>query len=106
MENKKRKFTPEEKLSLLQEAEREGAAVTCRKYNISHSLISYWKKKYLGQGLHGLKAAYKRVDPAVRALENENEQLKKIIAKQTIELEFKTELLKIAGIDPSKKKKW
>lgn len=106
MENKKRKFTPEEKLSLLQEADREGAAVTCRKYNLSHSLISHWKKKYLGQGLHGLKAAYKRVDPAVRALEDENERLKRIIAKQTIELEFKTELLKIAEINPSKKKKW
>jgi hypothetical protein len=41
-----------------------------------------------------LKAAYKRVDPQVRALEEENERLKRIIAKQTIELEFKTELLK------------
>lgn len=106
MENKRRKFTPEEKLSLLQEAEREGAAVTCRKYNISHSLITHWKKKYLGQGFHGLKAAYKRVDPAVRALQEENERLKKIIAKQTIELEFKTELLKVTEIDPSKKKRW
>ena len=106
MENKKRKFTPEEKLSLLQEAEREGAAVTCRKYNISHSLISHWKKKYLEQGIQGLKAAYKRVDPAVRALENENEHLKKIIARQTIELDFKTELLRIAEINPLKKKKW
>ena len=106
MENKKRKFTPEEKLSLLQESEREGAAVTCRKYNLSHSLISHWKKKYLGQGLHGLKGAYKRVDPAVRVLEEENERLKRIIAKQTIELEFKTELLKAAQIEPSKKKKW
>lgn len=37
---------------------------------------------------------------------DENERLKRIIAKQTIELEFKTELLKIAEIDPSKKKKW
>lgn len=106
MENKRRKFTPEEKLSIIQEADREGAAATCRKYNLSHSLLTHWKKKYLGQGLHGLKAAYKRVDPAVRALEDENERLKRIIAKQTIELEFKTELLKIAEIDPSKKKKW
>ncbi len=106
MENKKRKFTPEEKLSLLQEAEREGAAVTCRKYNISHSLISHWKKKYLVQGLQGLKGNYKRVDPAVRTLKEENDMLKRIIAKQAIELEFKTELLQAAEINPSKKKKW
>jgi len=106
MENKKRKFTPEEKLSLLQEAEREGAAVTCRKYNISHSLISHWKKKYLIQGIQGLKGTYKRVDQAVRTLKEENDMLKRIIAKQTIELEFKTELLTAAEINPSKKKKW
>lgn len=106
MENKRRKFTPEEKLSIIQEAEREGAVVTCRKYNLSHSLLSHWKKKYLRQGLQGLKGSYKRIDPAVRALQEENAQLKRIIAKQTIELEFKTELLKAAEIDLSKKKKW
>jgi transposase-like protein len=30
----KRSFTPEERLSLLQEAEREGYVETCRKYNL------------------------------------------------------------------------
>jgi hypothetical protein len=43
-----------------------------------------------------LKAAYHKIDPAVRSLEEENERLKRIIAKQAIELEFKTELLKKA----------
>lgn len=105
MEDKRRRFTPEEKLSIIQEADREGVLVTCRKYLISHSLITYWKKKYLGEGVQGLKGSYKRVDPAVRSLEEENERLKRIIAKQTIELEFKTELLKVAQIDPSKKKR-
>ena len=41
-----------------------------------------------------MKAAYHKIDPAVRSLEEENERLKRIIAKQAIELEFKTELLK------------
>ena len=46
------------------------------------------------------------MDQAFRTLKEENDMLKRIIAKQTIELEFKTELLKAAEIDPSKKKKW
>ena len=41
-----------------------------------------------------MKAAYRKIDPAVRSLEEENERLKRIIAKQAIELEFKTKLLK------------
>lgn len=105
MENKRRKFTPEDKLSIIQEAEREGAVATCRKYNLSHSLLLNWKRKYLRQGLEGLKNTYKRKDPVVKALEEENEMLRKIIAKQTIEIEFKTELLRAANIDLLKKKR-
>lgn len=90
----RRKFTPEEKYSILQEAEREGATETARKYNLAHSVLSYWKKKYLIKGKDGLKANYKKVDPELRALEEENARLKKIIANQALELEFKTGLLK------------
>lgn len=94
MSKTRRKFTPEEKHSILQEAEREGHTETCRKYNLASSVLAYWKKKYLAKGKDGLKADFKRVDPQVRELEKENERLKKLIAKQAIELEFKTELLK------------
>jgi putative transposase len=101
----KRVFTPEERLSILQECDREGQSVTIRKYNISPSLIQLWKKKYLAKGIAGLKPSYNRVDPEKRALEEENERLKRIISKQALEIEFKTELLKHAAIDPLKKKK-
>lgn len=94
MTKTRRHFTPEEKYSILQEAEREGTTEVARKYNLAHSVLSYWKKKYLAQGKDGLKASYKKVDPQLRALEEENERLKRLIAKQAIELEFKTELLK------------
>jgi len=94
MTKEKRKFTPEEKHSILQEAEREGFTETCRKYNIANSVMTYWKKKYLSQGKDGLKANYKKVDPQLRALEEENERLKRIIARQALEIEFKTELIK------------
>ncbi|MCC7526409.1 MAG: transposase [Chitinophagaceae bacterium] len=94
MSKTRRQFTPEEKYSILQEAEREGTTETSRKYNLAHSVLSYWKKKYLVKGKDGLKASYKKVDPQLRTLEEENARLKKIIANQALELEFKTELLK------------
>jgi transposase-like protein len=103
MEKQRRKFTAEDRLSLLKEAEREGQSNTCRKYNIAPSLFLRWKKKYLEKGVDGLRSAYHRVDPAVRMLEEENERLKRIVAKQALEIEFKTELLKHAPIDHLKK---
>jgi len=90
----KRTFTPEERLSIIQEGEREGQAETLRKYNIAPSLYSRWKRKYLNEGISGLKDKYRRIDPEKRALEEENERLKRIIAKQAMEIEVKTELLK------------
>lgn len=94
MTKHRRQFTPEEKHSILQESEREGFTETCRKYNLAHSVLRYWKNKYLAKGRDGLKAGYKKIDPQVRALEEENVRLKKIISKQALEIEVKDELLK------------
>ena len=94
MTKERRKFSPEEKYSILQEAEREGFTETSRKYNLAHSVLRYWKKKYLTNGKEGLKLSYKKVDPNIRLLEQENDRLKKIIAKQALEIEVKDELLK------------
>ena len=105
MSKTRRQCTPEEKYSILQEAEREGLAETARKYNIAHSVLGYWKKKYLSKGKDGLKADYKKVGPQLRVLEEENARLKKIVANQALELEFKTELLKKSDVHYRKAKK-
>jgi putative transposase len=94
MTKTRRTFTPEERLSIIQEGQREGRSETCRKYNLSTSLYDRWKRKYLEHGIEGLKSKYKKIDPAVRELQEENERLKRIIAKQALEIEVKTELLK------------
>lgn len=94
MTRSRRKFTPEERFSIVQESQKEGMVETCRKYNLSPSLLSKWKQRYLNKGMEGLKTQYKRVDPEIRALEEENERLKRIIAKQALEIEVKGELLK------------
>lgn len=90
----RRKFTPEERLAILQEGQREGHIETSRKYNISPSLYSKWKQRYLKEGIEGLKPKYKKIDPQVKALQDENERLKRIIARQALEIEVKGELLK------------
>jgi len=94
MSKSKRKFELEEKLQILREGETDGVEVTCRKYQIARSLFYNWKNKFDRKGPDGLTPKYHRVDPQVKALEKENERLRKIISKQALELEVKEELLK------------
>lgn len=67
---------------------------------LSPSLLRKWRLKYLSKGREGLKDSYARIDPQLRALEEENERLKRIVAKQALELEIKSELLKKTPIQP------
>jgi len=92
--SKKRIFSAEQKMQILREAEENGMLATCRKYEIAQSLYYRWKSQFDRMGIDGLQGQYYRVDPKVRELEKENERLRKIIARQALELEVKTELLK------------
>lgn len=56
----------------------------------------------MSKGKEGLKDSYARVDPQLRLLEEENERLKRIVAKQALELEIKSELLKKTPIHSSR----
>src|SRR5215216_4322831 len=103
MPKSRRTFSPEERLSILQEAQREGRTETLRKYSIAPSLHDRWRKKYLSEGIDGLKNAHPRIDPQVRELEQENERLKRIVARQALELEVKSEMLKKTPIGPKTK---
>ena len=95
MTKTKRRFNAEERLSILQEAERNGFMETIRKYNLSPNSLSRWKKQYLATGSTAdLKRGRKQLDPELVQLREENEKLKRIVARQAIELEVKTELLK------------
>lgn len=53
--------------------------------------------------LRQMSSRKKSRDPEVRALEEENERLKRIIARQALEIEVKSELLKKTPIQPKKK---
>ncbi|HYK57647.1 MAG TPA: transposase [Flavisolibacter sp.] len=97
MATTRRKFTVEQKLHLLREAEQEGITQTLRKHNLSHSVFIRWRKQLNTGGAGNLQPHYPKVDPEKKNLELENARLKKIIANQALELEFKTELLKKAA---------
>lgn len=89
-----RKWSEAQKLQIIQEVEQIGLTETLRKYNLAQSLFHRWRRAYTGEGISGLKRKYRTIDPAVKQLELENERLKKIVAKQALEIEFKDELLK------------
>lgn len=70
---KKRSFSAEEKMQILQEGEEFGTTETCRKYDLANSLYYRWKSQFNAKGIDGLSGQYHRVDPEVRELEKENE---------------------------------
>ena len=72
---------PEEKIiAILREVE-AGAKVaeTCRKYGISDATYYNWKAKYEGLELSELKR--------LKALEKENNRLKRIVAEQALDIQ-------------------
>jgi|SRR5690348_3553872 len=94
MAKQRRKFSVEQKLQVIQEADQHGITQTLRKHNVSHSVYLRWKQQFDKGGISSLGPQYRKVDPELRALQEENARLKKIIGNQALELEFKTELLK------------
>lgn len=92
--SKKRKSS-KEKLQIIKEAEIEGVIVTCRKHNIDPATYYNWKEKYEEEGFEALKPKNRNhIDPELKKLREENEQLKKIVAEKELALQIKEALLK------------
>src|SRR5215472_7439456 len=94
MAKQRRAFSVEQKLQIIQEADQQGVTQTLRKHNLSHSVFLRWKHQFDQGGSVSLRPRYHKLDPELKALQEENARLKKIIGNQALELEFKTELLK------------
>jgi putative transposase len=92
----KRKWTKEEKLAILAEAEKEGLEVTLRKHGVYPSSYYAWRKKLRQEGEAGLDTQERRrKDLAyIRKLEDEVGLLKEMLADGQMELALKDELLK------------
>lgn len=94
-EMKKRTFTKEEKLKILEESATHGVKLTLEKYGIYPATFYSWRRKYETMGeegfRHGMTPAHLK---EIRRLEKENELLKQIIAEKELEGKLKDELLK------------
>jgi transposase-like protein len=86
-----RGFSVEQKLQIIQEADQYWITRILRKHNLCHSVFLRWKNQFNEGGAKLLQPQYHRIDPELRALQEENARLKRIIGNQALELEFKTE---------------
>jgi putative transposase len=92
---KKRTFTKEEKLNILEEVKKNGVQATLDKFGIYPATYYSWKKKFETMGetgfQHGMTPAHLK---EIRKLEKENNLLKKLLAEKDVEAHLKDELLK------------
>ncbi|HKK96155.1 MAG TPA: transposase [Anaerovoracaceae bacterium] len=90
-----KKFTKEEKLSIIQEAGENGVKVTLDKYDLYPATYYYWKKKLLLHGQDGLNhRTLKQQQVEIKKLSKENETLKILLAEKELEGKLKDEMLK------------
>ena len=90
-----KKFSKEEKLAILKEAQENGQKVTLAKYDIYPSTFHYWKKKLLVHGEAGLTHRGLKVrEVLIKKLEKENQALKILLGEKDLEGKLKDDLLK------------
>lgn len=84
---KQRRFTEEQIVRILQQAERAEQTIgaLCRDHGISENTFYRWRQKYGGLGV----AETQRL----RELEKENARLKRLLAESRLELDAAKELL-------------
>jgi putative transposase len=82
----RKRYTEEQVVAILKEAA-AGAKTDelCRKYGVSHNTFYVWRNKFAGMTVPDIKK--------LRALEEENRQLKHMVADQALEIRAIKELL-------------
>lgn len=82
---KKSRFSEEQIIGILREASGDSSVkVVCAKHNVSEGTFYTWKKKY-----GGMEVAEAR---RLRALEEENGRLKRLVADQAVQLQILKEI--------------
>jgi len=83
---KKKRYTEEQIVRILVEVERGKAIIdACREYGVSDQTIRRWREKYGGLSVSELMR--------LKALEDENRRLKKIVAEQAMDIDALKDLL-------------
>ncbi len=93
---KKRRWSKEEKLQILKEAQENGKEVTLRKYKVYPSTYYTWKKRYTLEGASAFEdaARKKKNQQYICRLEDENALLKQLLAEKELEIALRDELIK------------
>jgi putative transposase len=95
MSTHRRKFSDEEKLAILQQANKIGVTATMREHSLSYSVFTKWKQKFMrNEPGMPLSMTNNKTRSELKQLNEENMRLKKIIADQALQLEKKDEELK------------
>lgn len=81
---KKVRFTEEQMVRILQEAERLPVPEVAKKHGISDQTIYNWRKHFSGMDPTDVKR--------LRQLEQENSRLKKLVAERDLEIEVMKEI--------------
>jgi putative transposase len=82
---KTRRYSEAQVFRILQEVDAGGAVVdTARRHGVSPATIHRWKSKYGGMTLSEMKR--------LKALEEENARLKRIVAQQALDIELLREI--------------
>ena len=83
---RKTRFTDEQIVAILQEAERTGkSGEVIRRHGISRETFYRWRRKYGGMQVNETKR--------LRALKEENRQLKRVVADQALNIQVLKDVL-------------
>jgi len=96
---RRRRWTPEEKRALLEEAEHPGSSVSAvaRKYGVNPNQLFHWRK-LMREGALVAVGADDHVVPAseVKQLKSQIRELERLLGKKTMETEILRDAIRIA----------
>ena len=91
---RKARFTEEQMVAIIREADRDQVSVVSKRHGISEQTIYTWRKRFGGFGANDVRR--------LKQLEAENARLKKLVAERDLEIEVMKEVaakskLRMAG---------